>query len=195
MSKRSEMLGSAGCCFHAYNRGVDRSPIFFSDRDYERFSRRIEKSLSGLSLEIVAYALMPNHFHFCLRQDAPYAMSEFFRRLCDYHAKTVNFLRERSGHLFQGRYKLRPVESPETLAILTRYIHRNPVEAGLVREPEAWEFSSYPEFIGKRPCSFIRPEGIVSRLGGAAAYRDFVASPNELDSEESRGIGGSLLIE
>jgi putative transposase len=195
MSKRSEMLGSVGGYYHAYNRGVDRVQIFFNVRDYERFNRRIEASLKGLHLEIIAYALMPNHFHFCLRQDAPYAMSVFFRRLCDYHAKTVNFLRERTGHLFQGRYKLRPVDNADTLAILTRYIHRNPVEAGLVQKPEGWQFSSYLEFIGERANSFVRADSVVSRLGGAAGYREYVDVPNETDPGDSKSIGQALFIE
>ena len=172
MSRKTPLLQSSGRYFHAFNRGVNREPIFFREQDYRLFTRLIQQSLSGIQFVILNYALMPNHFHFTVRQDTPYAMATFFQRLCDKYAKTINFIEGRVGHLFQGGYQPIPIDAPRDLYTLSRYIHLNPVAAHLVSNPNDWEFSSCREYCGLRESSFVDPSIIIEPMGGTNGYHE-----------------------
>jgi putative transposase len=174
MSRKTAYLQSAGRYFHAYNRGVNREPIFLTDEDYRIFIRQIRESTSCIGVVLLNYCLMPNHYHFTLRQDLPYAMATFFQLLCDRYAKTFNFLHGRVGHLFQGSYTPKPVDNLETLSQLSRYIHMNPVAARLVSDPNQWEFSSCQEYCGLRSSGFVEPAAILERFGDGLPYTAYL---------------------
>ena len=165
--------------YHVYNRGVGRRRIFFSRANRVFFLRRLRdycepNSEGGTS--IVAYCLMPNHFHLLVR---PYAADLAVRigRLCKSYTQAINRERERVGPLFQGRFKAVLVDEESQLVHLSRYIHLNPVAAGLVPRPGGWEFSSYRDFIGSRPGTLPDPDPIFRCFEGGdprARYRHFV---------------------
>jgi putative transposase len=179
MSTRTPLLQSKGQYFHVYNRGVNRENIFFREQDYRLFLRIASQCLDGIGMVILAYCLMPNHFHFALRQDEPYAMPQFFKQLCETYAKATNAINGRVGHLFQGPYKPKLVHEPETLSHLSRYIHRNPVEANMVSDPNQWEYSSSREYCGLRPPSFAETSIILDHLGGPEHYRDYLSNASD----------------
>ena len=120
-----------GYCYHVYNRGSEKRTIFQSHRDYTKFLARTKDNAKKYAIDVLAFCLMPNHFHFLLRQtfDAPLVL--FMNALQLGHAKYFNTKYTRVGPLFQGRFKARLVESDEYLLQLSAYIHRNPV-AGLI---------------------------------------------------------------
>jgi putative transposase len=184
MSARTPLLQSTGQFFHAFNRGVNREKIFFREQDYRLFLRIVSECTDGIGIVMLAYCLLPNHFHFALRQDEPYAMAHFFKRLCDTYVKTINTIYGRVGHLFQGAYKLRLVDNPETLPNLSRYIHRNPVEANLVRDPTQWEYSSSREYCGLRRPTFLNTSIILDHVGGPERYRDYLDDATDTLDEE-----------
>lgn len=173
---RSDLLKSTGEFFHVYNRGVDRQLIFRGRDDYLVFMDLIHKWLGPEALLMHTLTLMPNHFHFILQQLVPYAMSEFQKRISQGLAQWVNRHGRRVGHLFQGRYKLKLVDDRSYLAQLSKYIHQNPVAAGLVRNAEDWEFSSVRDFLGKREHNFLTTRTLIEMTGGQAKFKEFLKS-------------------
>jgi len=100
-----------------------------------------------LLVRIVAYCLMPTHVHFLLEQTAGNGISEFMCKVMGSYAVYFNKKANRHGPLWDSRFKAKLVETDGYVLQLSRYIHLNPVSAGLVRRPEDWEFSSYREFL------------------------------------------------
>ncbi len=100
-----------------------------------------------------------------------------FERFLISYVKSVNEVYGRVGHLFQGRFQSKPVESEEYLLHLSRYIHLNPVFAGLVKEARDWEFSSYRDYIGtSQKSKLIQTHFVLSHFGNIEEYRVFVES-------------------
>jgi REP element-mobilizing transposase RayT len=87
MSTKTKDLQSTNKFFHVYNRGVNKNIIFFNERNFCYFRQRMLKANSLSSIEIIAYCLMPNHFHFIIRQLEPFGISGFMRNVCDGYAK------------------------------------------------------------------------------------------------------------
>lgn len=99
-------------------------------------------------VRIIAFCLMQTHLHLALQQTAPDGISLFMQRVLTAYSKFFNALHKRKGPLTESRYQSRHVDSNEYLLHLTRYIHLNPVKAGLAVKAEDWEFSSYRNYIG-----------------------------------------------
>jgi REP element-mobilizing transposase RayT len=123
MTKR---LFRAGEYYHVYNRGNARQPIFFEPENYRFFLTRLRKYFTADTADVVAYCLMPNHYHLMvhLRQDD---LSTLMHPLGMGYAKAVNARYQRVGHLFQGPFQAKHIETTAQLAHLSRYIHLNPV--------------------------------------------------------------------
>lgn len=190
MSTKTKHLQSTGEFFHVYNRGVDRNKIFFDDRNFRYFQQRVFTSLDPSSIEINAYCLMPNHFHFIIRQLMQSAISRFMRSVCEGYAKAINKERSRSGHLFESKYKMKHIENDIYLVHLSRYIHLNPVRAGLVRLPEEWRHSSCQVYYGVREDPMVSTQAVLGQFRGSKDYRKFV----EEYSPEDRGRIKNLLF-
>lgn len=122
-------------------RGVEGSAIFTDDRDRTDFLADMAKVAAQSSAEILAYCLMGNHFHLAVKVGRV-SLSSIMQRLMGGHAERFNRRQERSGHLFQGRHKAKLCVDDRYLRCLIRYIHMNPVRAGLVAAPEDWPWSS-----------------------------------------------------
>jgi len=172
----------AGECYHLYNRGNNYGDIFFQRENQLYFLRLVGRYLSPAVLDVVAYCLMPNHYHLLvyLRMDD---LSSAMQRLGVAYTKAINKRYGRAGGLFQGPFQAVHIDRDEYLLHLSRYIHLNPVIAGLVERAEDWEFSSYREYLGLRPGRLPKPGLVLAQLGGADAYREFVESYAEGDDE------------
>ena len=139
--------------YHVYNRGLDKTDLFQDNSDYLRFVKEIhhfnninfkpdelgfQNRYQGSTLEkdivrkelvdILAWCLMPNHYHMVLRQKIGKGISKFMQRLGTGYTMYTNIKYERSGHIFQGRFKIKIVENDKYLQHLTRYIHLNPLD-------------------------------------------------------------------
>jgi len=170
----------AGECYHLYNRGNNYQPIFFERENYLYFLRQLRKYLAPSAVEVIAYCLMPNHYHLLVHlkiDDLSSLMQPFMLS----YTKAINKRYKRIGSLFQGRFKAVRVARNEHLVHLSRYIHLNPVIAGLVRRAEDWEFSSYLEYIGIRNGTLPKPDVVLSQFASPAAYRQFVEAYVESD--------------
>jgi REP element-mobilizing transposase RayT len=177
----------AGECYHLFNRGVNREKIFFERENYLFFLRRLRQHLFGetqtsevlktseVSTSIIAYCLMPNHFHLLVQPHSD-QLSRQMQKLSISYTKAVNKRYGRVGPLLQGQFQAVQVDRNDYLLHLTRYIHLNPVEAGKVERSEDWEFSSYRDYIGLRQGTLPTPDAALSQFPDPGAYQEFVES-------------------
>jgi putative transposase len=125
---------------------------------------------------MVAFVLMPNHYHFLVGVDEDGSLSPFFQRLFNSYSQAFNRQQNRTGTLFESRAKSIMINQSTYVYALVRYIHLNPVIAGLVRHPEEWQFSNYPEWIDERKDGLFDPEFRALFFSSAQEYRNFVLS-------------------
>lgn len=189
--------------YHFYNRGNNRQVVFFERDNYLYFLKGVKKYLRA-RVDILAYALMPTHYHLLVRVRAAATQnSEFFKnsefldeeealggetlaeeasgfvsnammRLGVSYTKAINKRFSRVGALFQGQFQGKPVTQYEHLLNLCIYIHANPVKDGLVRLPQEWEFSNYLEWMNLRAGTLVDHTFIRDHFGTAEAYQQLV---------------------
>ena len=169
----------AGHYYHIYNRGCNREDIFANTGNYAFLLRRAKSYLTDYALSVIAYCLMPNHYHFLLRPDEDGTLSRFIQRLFNSYTQAFNRQQGRSGTLFEGRAKSVLVDTEEYALHLCRYIHLNPVKAGLVVHPEEWIYSNYLEWTERRRGILVDRTFVQDRFPTADEYEAFVMS--ELD--------------
>lgn len=191
---------SIGEFYHIYNRGNNKTPIFLSNTDYKRFTKLlflcnsdqpvVTKTVQGRTLdkiqrgeaivEIGAYCLMPNHFHILLKEKIENGISLFMQKLSTAYSMYFNKVNERSGGLFEGKFKATHVDSDEYLKYLFAYIHLNPVkmidpgwkENGIADRVKAKEylakygFSSYLDYASDQK----REEGLIFNKSAFPEY-------------------------
>lgn len=135
--------------YHVFNRGANKEEIFFGADNYRFCLGLVDKYRKENSVSVMAYCFMPNHYHFLACQEIGGSISKFLQNTFNSYTQAVNIQQHRSGTLFQGRAKARRVEDDLTALHLARYLHLNPVEAGIVNTPDAWEFSDYRVWCGQ----------------------------------------------
>lgn len=130
--------------YHVINRSNGRFKIFRKDEDYAAFERVLEESHKKHPIRILAYCLMPNHWHLLLKPYKDGDLSLFMRSLTLTHTQRwhAHYHRVGYGHLYQGRFKSFPVEEDEYFLQLIRYIESNPLRAKLVKKAQDWQWSS-----------------------------------------------------
>lgn len=188
-----------GAFYHITARGNERKDIFKSVRDREQFLSYLESATERYHAVIHAYCLMNNHYHLLLETPSG-NLSQIMRHINGAYTTYFNTKRRRSGHLFQGRYKGILVEADEYAKELSRYIHLNPVRAGVAEKPEMYEWSSYAAYIGKKePPDWLAREFILNSFGTKTAkaqrqYRQFVEAASEESASPLRDVVGSLIL-
>jgi REP element-mobilizing transposase RayT len=158
--------------YHVFNRGANKETVFFSDGDYEYCISLIEKYSKKYKVQLAAYCLMFNHYHFLLRQKPGGSIHRFLQTTFNAYSQAINKELGRSGTFFQGRPKSKEIENEDYLAEICRYIHMNPVAAGLVDNPINWKFSDCAEWL--RNPSDSTPTFSSLLLTDSAAYREFL---------------------
>lgn len=205
--------------YHLYNRGVENRDIFMDARDYKVFLHFLKRYLTPQPIDLsrikprfradifdqihlIAYCLMPNHFHLMIKQFTKEAIVLLMRALGNSYVYYFNKRYQRTGPLFQGRYKAVIVDTEPYLLHLTRYIHVNPLpedgprsRTDLARLVE-YPYSSYGDYLGKRHTSWIHPEEILSffktaqstSLKDILSYQSFVEDYKESPREILDGL-------
>jgi REP element-mobilizing transposase RayT len=163
-----------GRFYHFYNRGAHRVSLFRESDNYTFVLRKVKKHARTLDLSVIAYCLMPNHYHLVVRQDAEHAARFLPQWVFNSYSKAYNRRYDHSGTLFEGPYKVVPVEDEGHLLHVCRYIHANPVTHGLVAEVEAWPYANYLEWIGQRAGTLVDHAFVRDHFPSPAAYREFV---------------------
>ncbi len=173
-----------GGYYHIYNRGVEKRIIFNDKQDYFNFLSILEsymtpKKLIGEEIlirntpywrskldkdevEIISYCLMPNHYHFILKQNTKDGITKFMRRISASYVGYFNKKYERVGTLFQGKFKTALIENDTYLLHLSRYIHLNPLEILEDRPLDEYGYSSYPEYLNRRTTKWIHPQVVLN---------------------------------
>jgi REP element-mobilizing transposase RayT len=127
-------------------RGINRQDIFEDDENKQRLLEAIGRYKEICKYEVYAYCIMSNHVHLLLKE-AEDTISNVVKRISGSYVFWYNKKYERCGHLFQERYKSEAVENDEYFLTVLRYIHQNPIKAGMVKDISAYKWSSYNEYI------------------------------------------------
>ena len=172
--------------YHIYNRGNNRQNIFFERDNYIYFLKLIKLHLIN-HVDILAYCLMPNHYHFLLYLKDE-NLSDAMKSLSVAYTKAINKRFNRSGVLFQGRFQNIHVAETEHLVNLVRYIHLNPIKARIVNKIEEWEFSSYLEYAGLRPGKLPAMDYIKMEIDNETEYRKFLTDDKLPHSDNFRKL-------
>lgn len=178
---RQARLDAPGVLHHVMARGIERREIFRDDRDRDRFVERLGALARGSSLIVYAWSLMPNHFHLLVRTGVD-PLSRSLRRLLTGYAGDFNRRHRRHGHLFQNRYKSAVCEEEPYLLELVRYLHLNPLRAGIVKnlgELDRYPYSGHSALVGRCPRDWQETGEILGRFGArrrqaVERYRLFV---------------------
>ncbi len=137
--------------YHIYNRGNNKQLIFYNKDNYHFFLKKIRKHILP-HVEIVAYCLMPNHFHLMVQPRLDFIQVNFshdLKILLRSYARAVNNQERKTGSLFQQNTKIKPLKTGLNYPFICfHYIHQNPMKAGLVSKMEKWEMSSFRDYMG-----------------------------------------------
>ena len=189
-----------GAFYHVTSRGNERRKIFQSNRDRVKYLTYVESAHERYGAMIHAYCLMGNHYHLLL--ETPRGnLSKIVHYINGAYTTYFNIKRSRSGHLFQGRFKGILVDKDEYCKELSRYVHLNPVRAGIVKAPLEYPWSSYRYFVGrdKKP-KWLTIEFVLGDFGGEGRrgfkkYREYVegGQNKELDNPLEKVIAATFL--
>ncbi|MGB9706940.1 MAG: transposase [Microgenomates group bacterium] len=193
MALRKTILAT-GEFYHVFNRSVRGLPIFKRHYDYQLFLEaaqfylqpnppvkfsfyRIQKKKYPLDLSqplvtVIAYCLLPTHFHFILRQEKDKGIRQFMQKLLNSYAHYFTLKYQSRGPVFEGNFKAVRVENEEQLLHLSRYIHLNPVSSYLVENPKDYPYSSYEIYLGEKQ-GLADPSTIMDNIK-TENYKEFV---------------------
>lgn len=184
---RSLRIKYEGACYHVMNRGAGKENIFHGTKYYKLFLKILSEVHDKYQINIHAYCLMPNHYHVLI--DTPLGnLSQAMKYLNGVYVQQYNKLQKTDGPLFRGRFKSVLVDADEHLLTVSRYIHLNPVVAGIVNFPAQYQWSSYAAYIGLRREPWLTVQTILDQFGTQEQiqqYKRFVNSESFLNKMEA----------
>lgn len=189
--------------YHIFNRSINKEPIFVKQRDCQRSLKTISyymfknppirlsyflalgqekrfeitKTFYSKIVDVVSFALMPNHFHFLLKQNEDKGISKFLALFENSYTRYFNTKNNRQGHVFQGQFKAVRIEDDDQLLHVNRYIHLNPYSSYVVKtlaDLESYPYSSFPEFLNSLPSKIYNKEIILDHFPAISKYKEFV---------------------
>lgn len=193
-----------GEIYHVFNRGIDKRPTFTQDAEYIRaieaiiFYRLIGQpcplskflcldaqkqaelrlALNGkISISLIAYCLMPNHFHLLIRQEVDGGISKYLSNFQNSYTKYFNAVHERNGPLFLNQFKAVRIESEEQLLHVSRYIHLNPYSSHMIdsiRKLPDYPWSSFKDYVDESVNNEISRNLVLDYYGISGSYKEFV---------------------
>jgi len=173
--------------YHIYNRGVSKSTLFREPTNYLYTIEKIQKYRKANHITVIAYCLMPNHYHLLVRQDGEEPAGNLPQSVFNSYSKAYNLKYSHNGTLFEGRFRSQPIQTQSHLRHLCRYIHGNPVKDGMTTDPADWQWSNYLEWIGERNGSMVDRGFIKNQFGSAEEYKRFL-----YDYLKSRQLPGDV---
>ena len=204
---RKPRIHYPGAFYHVILRGNAGNSIFFEDMDRSKFFLLLQEGIERFNHRVHAYCLMSNHLHLIVQVgDIP--LSRIIQNLSFRYTRYINFRKNQTGHLFQGRYKALLLDADAYLLQLTRYIHNNPVRAKMVTEPSAYGWSSHTVYLGSvsnpwLTTDFILRQFAKTKTTAIRLYNDFqLQALNERRREdyytgdfEARILGDERFVE
>lgn len=192
--------------YHIYNRGVGKMNIFLDHQDNEVFLSRLEenifpekfdrasfswnerrrKSLQPKSFNLISYCLMPNHFHLLIQQTFDTPISKLISKICTSYSMYFNKKYKRVGTLFQDQFKSVLIEDNEQLLWTAYYIHKNPIEANLVKDIKKYPWNSYLEYSNEEGNSLCKKDILLEQFQSKNKFADHFEESllsNEVDNK------------
>lgn len=178
---RLPRYGLPGQPQHVIQRGNNRSPIFVAPEDYLFFLERLSEGCDRYACSVHAYVLMTNHVHLLVTPKTADGISKLMQSVGRRYVQYFNFTYQRSGTLWEGRYKSVPIEGEAYVMTCYRYIETNPVRAAMATHPRGYRWSSYHHHADGKAEPLIRQHALYRALGSdaksrCAAYRKLFAS-------------------
>ncbi len=192
--------------YHVYNRGVGKADIFRDEQDCRAFMRRLELMLLPAKhaesvqhikekdririanyhdrIKMLAFCLMPNHFHLMLEQVDDQAITQFMHTLSTSYSMYFNHKYDRVGPLFQGRFKAAWVDSDEYSMHLSRYIHSNPVSLG--QDIYTYAYSSLKYYFNQEKPVWLSVDPIMQYFSNTSEYKQFVDDLKDIKTAEKQ---------
>src|SRR5262245_55645250 len=163
-----------GLRYHVIARGNRQETVFLGRRDYETYLHRLTVYRARYAVTLHAYCLMPNHVHLVLGT-AALPLDRFMQGLQQSYTQPFNRRHALVGHVFEGRYKARLCETDEYLVTLVRYVHKNPVRAGLAACAEDYPYSGHRAYLGGVATELVDPTFVLGLVGGRNGYVRLIA--------------------
>lgn len=179
MARIARKLSNSGI-YHIMVRGVNKNLIFECEGDYRKFLTILAECKKLDNFELYAYCLMNNHVHLLIKETSK-SISEIMRRILTRYAQWFNLKYQRTGHLFQNRFKSEPVETDGYFMTVIRYIHQNPLKAKLCDNISDYPYSSYNDYLSLSP--FI-DSGYVYELLPNSEFTEFHNHTENVDCIE-----------
>lgn len=193
MARQARVVSVTGV-YHIMMRGINRQRIFEDNQDEQKFLELLRQYQKRCGFALYGYCLMGNHVHLLLKEAAHPSIATFngedveagpgepieavFKRIGVSYAVYFNRKYKRTGHLFQDRFKSEAIDTDEYLLMALRYIHLNPVKAGLCAGPEDYPLSSYREYLGESVQPVIEREFVLGIIP-VEQLREYTCLPNE----------------
>lgn len=185
--------------YHIFNRSIYRQPIFKRKNDVERFIQvmiyyaqispsikfsyyklnrdKYKTDLNNRIVTLISYCIMPNHFHISIKQEKDKGIQIFMQKALNSYSHYYRIKYHEKGPLFESVFRSIHVETDEQLLHLSRYHHLNPVSSGLIKDPSAYPFSSYRQYLElEEKIGIIDFSYILSHFSSIEKYKDFVLS-------------------
>jgi len=197
-----------GALYHAILRGNGGQEIFFSQEDRYRFYLMLQEGIERYGHQVHAFCLMGTHAHLAI-QVGEIGLPRIIQNLAFRYTRWVNWRQNRTGHLFQGRYKAILVDADSYLLELVRYIHLNPVRSGIVQSPEEYPWSSHRVYLGMETIPWLTTDWVLSMFSSRKdrarrGYGGFVQEGRDGghqgeygkgSEEDSRILGDTVFID
>lgn len=164
--------------YHVMNRGAARQPIFLTQADRETFLRVLMEAWNRWRFKVHGYCLMDNHYHLCL-QTPEANLSRIMRHINGVYTQRYNRIHDRDGPLFRGRYKALLIEAEDYLGQVIRYIHLNPVVAGIVKRPQNYPWSSHRDYLRAQVPEWLSKAWMLEMFETPRNFHEFVLAGNE----------------
>lgn len=171
MPRRARLV-LANCPHHVIQRGHNRQVVFAGDDDYHYYLHTLQEWKTALGCKVYAYCLMSNHVHLVIDPgDEPANLGLLMKRVAGRQTRFVNRRQQRSGSLWEGRYKSSPINADEYLLACCRYVELNPLRAAMVTDPAHYRWSSCPAKVGRTPQPWLDLDPFYLSLGRSARER------------------------
>ena len=158
---RKPRLHYPGACYHVILRGNAGNAVFFDKEDRSRFFFLLQEGIERYKHRIHAYCLMTNHVHMAI-QVGEVPLSRIIQNISFRYTRYMNSRKKQVGHLFQGRYKALLIDADSYLLELVRYVHNNPVRAGMVDTCEKYPWSSHKAYLGHELVPWLTMDWVLS---------------------------------
>jgi len=186
--------------YHVYNRGNAKEKIFMDADDYKFFLLRLKQNLfpeendelriqklPDKSFSLIGYCLMPNHFHFLIKQNNQIPISKLMTKLCTSYSMYFNKKYNRVGHVFQNRFKHILIQNDEYLKWLSCYIHQNPKVGGIIQCLEDYRWSSFGQYIYGKGDISCENDIVLCHFKSSEEYKRYVNESYEI-IKNNKGI-------